>query len=57
MVDEDNSGQIEFGEFLDIILNKGNDAKAKVITDFFKDLTNGNYETGSMPFTNWVSRM
>ena len=32
LVDEDGSGQIEFGEFLDILLNKGNDAKARVIT-------------------------
>lgn len=43
LVDEDNSGLIEFNEFLDIILNKSGDAKARVITDFFKNLTNGKY--------------
>ena len=43
LVDEDDSGMIEFGEFLDIILNKSNNEKARVITDFFKNLTNGKY--------------
>ena len=43
LVDEDGSGKIEFGEFLDIILNKSGDAKAQVITEFFKNLTNGKY--------------
>ena len=54
LVDEDNSGLIEFNEFLDIILNKSGDAKARVITDFFKNLTNGKYETGGLAFPNWV---
>ena len=43
VVDEDESGNIEFGEFLDIILNKKGNEKAGVITDFFKNLTQGRY--------------
>ena len=54
LVDEDGSGMIEFGEFLDIILNKSGDAKASVITDFFKNLTQGRYETNGLAFPNWV---
>lgn len=54
LVDEDGSGMIEFGEFLDIILNKSGDAKARVITDFFKNLTNGQYNTNGLAFPNWV---
>ena len=54
LVDEDKSGQIEFNEFLDIILNKSGDASARVITDFFKNLTNGKYETKGLAFPNWV---
>ena len=45
---------IEFGEFLDIILNKSGDTKMRVITDFFKDLTAGKYNTGGLAFPNWV---
>ena len=54
LVDEDGSGQIEFGEFLDIIVNKSGDVKTRVITDFFKNLTNGKYNTGGLAFPNWV---
>ena len=54
LVDEDGSGQIEFDEFLDIILNKSGDAKTRVITEFFKNLTGGKYNTGGLPFPNWV---
>ena len=54
LVDEDKSGQIEFNEFLDIILNKSGDASARVITDFFKNLTNGKYQTKGLAFPNWV---
>ena len=54
LVDEDGSGMIEFGEFLDIVLNKTNDVKARVITDFFKNLTNGRYNTNGLSFPNWV---
>ena len=43
LVDEDGSGNIEFGEFLDIILNKNGDTNTRVITNFFKNLTNGKY--------------
>ena len=56
MVDEDGSMEIEFTEFLDIILNKNGDASASVITNFFKDLTNGRYKTGVLAFPNWVLR-
>ena len=54
LVDEDKSGLIEFNEFLDIILNKSGDASARVITDFFKNLTNGKYQTKGLAFPNWV---
>jgi len=54
LVDEDGSGMIEFGEFLDIVLNKSGDVKAQVITEFFKNLTNGKYQTGDLAFPNWV---
>lgn len=56
MVDVDGSGMIEFEEFLAIILNKNGDANASVITNFFKDLTNGRYKTGVLAFPNWVLR-
>ena len=54
LVDDDGSGCIEFGEFLDIILNKSGSAKARVITEFFKNLTNGMYNTGDLSFSAWV---
>ena len=54
LVDEDGSGMIEFGEFLDIILNKSGNQKASVITDFFKNLTQGRYKTNGLAFPNWV---
>ena len=44
----------EFGEFLDIILNKSGNQKASVITDFFKNLTQGRYKTNGLAFPNWV---
>lgn len=56
MVDEDGSGMIEFSEFLGIVLNKNGDANASIITNFFKDLTNGRYKTGVLAFPNWVLR-
>ena len=54
LVDEDGSGEVEFNEFVDIILNKCGDEKADTITTFFKNLTSGVYETRSLSFTNWV---
>ena len=54
LVDDDGSGSIEFGEFLDIVLNKNGSARTKVITEFFKNLTNGRYDTGNMSFSAWV---
>ena len=48
---------IEFGEFLDIILNKSGDQKAQVITQFFKNLTTGKYKTAGLAFPNWVLKM
>lgn len=53
LVDEDKSGMIEFGEFLDIILNKSGDGN-NVIAEFFKNLTNGQYDTRGLAFSNWV---
>ena len=54
LVDEDGSGMIEFDEFLDIIKNKSGDVKTRAITEFFKNLTGGKYNTGGLPFPNWV---
>lgn len=54
LVDEDGSGMIEFGEFLDIVLNKTGNASTAIITKFFKDLTNGRFKTGGLSFPNWV---
>ena len=54
IVDEDGSGMIEFNEFLDIIQNKTNDRNAMIITSFFKNLTNGKYDTNSLAFPTWV---
>ena len=41
-VDDDKSGQIEFGEFLNIVANTDDDAK--VLTEFFKGYTSGEYK-------------
>ena len=41
LVDDDESGMIEFPEFLGIILNKQGNTKAQVITEFFKNLVSG----------------
>lgn len=38
LVDEDGSGMIEFNEFLSIIRDSGENEKARLIRDFFKDL-------------------
>ena len=60
-VDEDKSGEIEFNEFLQIILNvQGNNLnsetglKNNTITNFFKDLTSGKFKTSGLPFSNWI---
>ena len=45
LVDYNDSGKIEFNEFKDIILNKINDPRASVITNFFKNLTSGRFKT------------
>ena len=55
-MDLDKSGELEFTEFLNIVLNKNGDTSASIITNFFKDLTNGRYQTGELPFPNWVLR-
>lgn len=54
LVDEDKSGEIDFEEFLAILMNKAGDVKTRVITDFFKNLTNGKYDTRGLAFANWV---
>lgn len=40
-VDEDGSGQIEFGEFLQIINNSDQNEKTEKINKFFQDMSNG----------------
>ena len=42
LVDEDNSGEIEFGEFMTIISAKDGDNESP-ISHFFKNLVNGKY--------------
>ena len=59
LVDDDGSGQIEFEEFVNIILNKwsggGSSEQADTITTFFKNLTSGVYGKRSpLSFSNWV---
>jgi Ca2+-binding EF-hand superfamily protein len=39
LVDDDDSGQIEFPEFLRIIKMSGGDSQTSRITEFFKDLS------------------
>jgi Ca2+-binding EF-hand superfamily protein len=41
-VDEDGSGQIEFGEFLEIIKNSDTNEQTAKINKFFKDMSGGN---------------
>jgi hypothetical protein len=41
VVDEDESGQIEFGEFLQIIKNSDGNEKTEKINKFFQDMSNG----------------
>ena len=53
-VDEDASGQIEFGEFLSIISNSEGNEQTQAITKFFKDLTTGEYESNDISFTLFV---
>ena len=49
-VDEDGSGLIEFGEFLEIIKNsEGNESTAK-IKKFFKDMSNGKVGNQNLSF-------
>lgn len=59
LVDEDGSGKIEFGEFLSIIKNADANEKTAKINKFFKDLTNGNLNSGSedISFYLLVQRM
>ena len=55
LVDEDDSGEIEFNEFMSIISAKDGDNESP-ITEFFKNLVNDKYETNDMAFNNWVLR-
>ena len=52
-VDEDGSGEIEFPEFISIINTKDGDNQS-AITEFFKNLVGGKYNTDEMAFNNWV---
>ena len=59
-VDDDKSGEIEFNEFLKIILSFNSNKVAKdqrqsnVMTQFIQDLTSGKFKTSGLSFSNWV---
>jgi Ca2+-binding EF-hand superfamily protein len=48
-VDEDGSGQMEFGEFLGILKNQSDQRTAK-INKFFKDMAGGHLGKEDLPF-------
>ena len=57
--DDDRSGEIEFEEFLKIILDlkqahSKNSNISSAIGDFLNDFTRGNIKTGGLNFQNWV---
>lgn len=56
-VDEDQSGQIEFGEFLSIISNTEGSTQTQQITKFFKDLTTGQYDNKNISFSLFVLKV
>ena len=49
-VDEDESGEIEFNEFLHIVQDNGNGA----IAHFFKNFVRGKFKLNGLPFSNFV---
>ena len=60
-VDDDDTGEIEFPEFLKIMKNGGKsnkDEKSGAIYQFFKDLTDGKYKVGKqdIPFQLFITR-
>ena len=55
-VDEDKSGQIEFGEFLGILKNSSDERTAK-INKFFKDMASGHLGDADLPFNLLVQKM
>lgn len=55
-VDDDKSGKIEFNEFLSIIRNSGDSQQTKNITEFFKNLSSGSYDTKDMSFSMFVCK-
>ena len=56
VVDEDGSGQIEFGEFLGILKNQSDERTAK-INKFFKDIAGGPLGKKYLPFNILVQNM
>ncbi len=56
-VDEDQSGQIEFPEFLKIIKGQDVDESSSKISTFFKDLCNGKFGVQEVSFPVFVSQM
>ena len=55
LVDDDNSGEIEFSEFLSIITNKTGKQMNKKITNFFQSfVTEKAQEHKSLHFQNYV---
>lgn len=56
LVDEDGSGQIEFGEFLGILQNQSDERTLK-INKFFKDMAGGHLGSEDLPFNLLVQKM
>lgn len=56
-VDEDQSGQIEFPEFLKIIKGSEVDESSSKISTFFKDLCNGKFGIKEISFPVFVNQM
>ena len=54
-VDDDQSGQIEFPEFLQIIKAEDGDANAGNIKTFFKDFSNGKLGKKELSFPVFVN--
>jgi len=53
-IDEDDNGDIDFGEFWAIIKKSDKDKKSQKIYEFFKQMTNGDIKFGVIYKTDMV---
>jgi Ca2+-binding EF-hand superfamily protein len=53
-VDEDQSGEIEFNEFLSILKSSEGGERTRAIKKFFEGLTKQEYGKIDLPFSNYV---